>query len=204
MARGPESVNIDDTPDWLAPVVAAMDRAKPHQLSTNDPPARGITARQAAVLILLTGQPASGPEVVLLQRAGGLRDHPGEVSFPGGSRDPSDTSPVSTALREAAEEIGVDPTGIDPLLILPRLLIRASGFDVTAVVGYWRRPSAIRPVIATETERVFVVALRELARPARWHEYRTTSWSGPSTHLDRDTLVWGYTAEILAFMSRNA
>jgi hypothetical protein len=106
-------------------------------------------------------------------------------------------------LREAAEETGVDPTGVEPLLLLPRLHIRASRFDVTAVVGYWRQPSPIGPVDPAETEQVLTVALRDLAVPARWREYAITSWRGPSTHLDADTFVWGYTAEILAFMSAN-
>jgi 8-oxo-dGTP pyrophosphatase MutT (NUDIX family) len=200
--RGPDMVDIDDTPDWLMPVITALAHAEPHALSTNDPPAQDIAPRQAAVLILLGGQPASGPDVVLVQRARELRDHPGEVAFPGGGWEPGDTSPVSTALREATEETGVDAGGIDPLLVLPRLLIRASGFDVTAVVGYWRRPSPIGPVDTAETDDVLTVALRELVPPERWHEYATAGWCGPSTSLDDGTFIWGYTAEILAFISR--
>jgi 8-oxo-dGTP pyrophosphatase MutT (NUDIX family) len=191
LAHRADMVNIDDTPEWLIPTVTALGRAEPHQLSKNDPPAQDIATRQAAVLILLGGQRTSGPEVVLLRRARGLRDHPGEAAFPGGGWEAGDASPVDTALREAAEETGVEPAGVDPLLILPRLHIRASGFDVTAVVGYWRKPSPIGPVDPTETEHVFTVPLRELAPSARWQEYATASWRGPSTYLDDDTLRLG-------------
>jgi 8-oxo-dGTP pyrophosphatase MutT (NUDIX family) len=141
--------------------------------------------------------------VVLTQRAAGLRDHPGEVSFPGGSWEPGDTSPVATALREAAEETGVDPAGVTPSVLLPRLFIRASGFDVTAVVGYWHRPGSLVPVDSGETLRVLSVPLRELAPPDRWGEYVTAGWHGPSTRLDDDALLWGYTDEVLAFISRH-
>jgi 8-oxo-dGTP pyrophosphatase MutT (NUDIX family) len=210
--RGPEMVCADDSPEWLLPLISALRRAQPGELSTNDPPAREIADRQAAVLILLGGAGPDRVDVLLTQRASGLRDHPGEISFPGGSWEPADTSPVDTALREAAEETGVDPTGIAPLMLLPRLLIRASGFDVTAVVGYWRHPSAVAPTDPAETQRVFSVPLRELARPERWNNYTVPGWSGPSTRLDdlddlRDlddgALLWGYTAELLAFMSSN-
>jgi hypothetical protein len=50
---------------------------------------------------------------------------------------------------------------------------------------------------------VFTVPLRELARPDRWNNYTVPGWSGPSTRLDNDAVLWGYTAELLAFMSSN-
>ncbi len=140
---------------------------------------------------------------LLTQRARGLRDHPGEISFPGGGWEPGDRSPVDTALREACEETGVAPVEIAPLLVLPRLYIRASGFDVTAVLGHWERTRPLAPTDPAETQRVLSVPLRELAQPRRWHDYTVPGWHGPSTRLDDDTLLWGYTAELLAFMSRN-
>jgi 8-oxo-dGTP pyrophosphatase MutT (NUDIX family) len=203
IARGPEMVCADDTPEWLLPLISALRDAQPGQLSTNDPPAGELADRQAAVLILLGGPGPDRVDVLLTQRASGLRDHPGEISFPGGSWEPADTSPVATALREAAEETGVDACGITPLLLLPRLLIRASGFDVTAVVGYWHRPSPVAPADPAETQRVFSVPLSELAPPDRWTNYTVPGWSGPSTRLDHGALLWGYTAELLAFMGSN-
>jgi 8-oxo-dGTP pyrophosphatase MutT (NUDIX family) len=196
-------VRLDETPDWLLPLISALRRAQPRQLSLNDSPASHIADRQAAVLILLAGTGADAAEVVLVERARGLRDHPGEISFPGGGWEPDDTSPVDTALREAAEETGVDPTGIAPLLVLPRLFIRASGFDVTAIIGYWHRPGPLIPTDPAETQRVFSIALRELAQPNRWQDYTVPGWHGPSTRLEHGALLWGYTAEILLFISRN-
>ncbi len=202
-ARGPGMVCVDDTPDWLLPLISALRHAEPRQLSTNDPLADEIADRQAAVLILLGGQGVNHLDVVLIQRAAALRDHPGEISFPGGGFEPGDRSTVDTALREACEETGVDPAGVVPLLVLPRLFIRASGFDVTAVVGYWHRRSALAPTDTAETRRVFSVPLRELAQPQRWQDYTVPGWHGPSMRLDNDALLWGYTAELLAFMSSN-
>ncbi len=193
----------DATPHWLEIMVAALADAAPADLSTNDPAAVGMGSRQAAVLILLGGSAEEGPTVVLLERARGLRDHGGEIGFPGGGWEPLDASPVATALREAREEIGVDPDGIDPLIVLPRLVIRASGFDVTAVVGYWREPSPIGPADPAETGRVLTVDLRDIAQPDRWSTLTVPGWSGPSVVLDDATVVWGYTAELLAFMCRN-
>lgn len=201
--RGPGMLRFDATPDWLLPLMTTLRAAQPHELSTNDPPAREVAARQAAVLILLGGHGPDGADVVLTRRASGLRDHPGEVSFPGGGWEPHDASPVDTALREAEEETGVDPAGITPLLLLPRLFIPPSGFDVTAVVGYWQRRTLLAPTDAAETQEVFSVGLRELAQPARWHAYTVPGWDGPSTRLDNDALLWGYTAELLAFISRH-
>jgi 8-oxo-dGTP pyrophosphatase MutT (NUDIX family) len=149
-----------------------------------------------AVLILIGGVGPDEATVVLTERAVGLRDHPGEVSFPGGSWEHGDASPVATALREAAEETGVDPADVTPLALLPRLFIRASGFDVTAVVGYWHRPGPLATTDPAETLRVLCIPLRRLAEPARWRDYVTAGWHGPSTRLDDDALVWGYTAEV--------
>jgi 8-oxo-dGTP pyrophosphatase MutT (NUDIX family) len=202
--RGPSRVHPGAAPGWIAPMIAALQLATPHQLSINDPPADSVGKRQAAVLVLISGSADTGPAVVLLRRARHLRDHGGEVGFPGGGWEPGDASPVETALREAAEEIGVDPTGIDPLAVLPRLLIRASGFEVTAVIAYWRELSPICPVDRAETEEVLGVALRDIAPADRWSTLTVPDldWSGPSVLLSGSTLVWGYTAELLSFMCR--
>jgi 8-oxo-dGTP pyrophosphatase MutT (NUDIX family) len=201
--RGPQMAHLEDAPEWLRPLMFALRDAQPGELSSNDPLAHEIADRQAAVLILLGGEDRDHLDVVLTQRASGLRHHPGEVSFPGGSWEPADASPVDTALREATEETGVDPSGIAPLLVLPRLYIGASGFDVTGVVAFWRQPMPLAAVDAAETQRVFTVRLRELAQPERWRNYSVPGWDGPSTRLDDTALLWGYTAELLLFISNN-
>jgi 8-oxo-dGTP pyrophosphatase MutT (NUDIX family) len=135
----------------LVPPITALRSAKPQQLSTNDPLAARIADQQVAVLVLLKDA-AVGPEVVLLQRSDTLRHQPGEIAFPGGSREPTDRDPAATALREATEEIGLDPRGVDPLITLPRLLIPASGFDVTALIAHWRQ-TRVRFIPCTPTRR---------------------------------------------------
>ena len=200
---GPEMVCVEGGPGWLSPLLSVLRLAPPGELSINDPPAQEISDRQAAVLILLEGRGVDDVDVVLTQRAATLRDHPGEISFPGGGWEPGDVSPVDTALREACEETGVDRAVITPLVVLPRLFIRASGFDVTGVLGYRRQRHPLNPADPAETQRVFSVPLRELAEEERWEIYSVPGWRGPSLRLDGDALLWGYTAELLAFISRH-
>jgi 8-oxo-dGTP pyrophosphatase MutT (NUDIX family) len=200
-AAAPEN-DAATVPGPLVRLVTALRAAEPGQLNTNDPVATGIADRQAAVLVLLKDT-SGGPEVVLLQRSSTLRHHPGEIAFPGGARELADRNPAATALREAAEEIGLDPDSVDPLISLPRLHIGVSGFDVTAVVAHWRQPGPVYPANAAETHRVLTVALTDLDNADRWHRYQCNDWSGPATFLDGGARLWGYTAEILLYMSKN-
>ena len=160
-----------------------------------------LTGRQPSSYFSTT--PATVPKWFWLQRSSTLRDHPGEIAFPGGSRESTDRNPAATALREGAEEIGLDPSSVDPLVTLPRLHIGVSGFDVTAVVALWRQPGPVYPVNPAETHRVLTVALPDLDNPDRWHQYQCNDWSGPATFLDGGARLWGYTAEILLYMSKN-
>ena len=123
--------------------------------------------------------------------------------FPAAPGESTDRDPAATALREAAEEIGLDPSSVDPLVTLPRLHIVVSDFDVTAVVAHWRQPGPVYPVNPAETHQVLTVALPDLDNPDRWHQYQCNDWSGPATFLDGGARLWGYTAEILLYMSKN-
>jgi 8-oxo-dGTP pyrophosphatase MutT (NUDIX family) len=152
-------------PAPLRGVVHAVATAPPEELSRNDPVSDTAAVRQAAVLILIATDGADGPDVLLQQRASNLRDHAGEVAFPGGARESGDTGPAATALREAAEEIGVDPGGVEPLILLPRLHIPPSRFDVTGVLAHWRTPSPVSAIDPGETNRVMRVPFTALAAP---------------------------------------
>ena len=208
--------SIDDRARWLAvtdvgPVVVppplgslvrALAAARPEELTRNDPVAEAPAERQAAVLILIATDRDDGPDVLLLQRAETLRDHPGQVAFPGGARERDDAGPPATAIREAAEETGLDPAGVESLILLPRLHIPPSRFDVTGVLAHWRTPSPVRASDPRETHRVMRVAFSELADPAKRIVVRTRSgWQGPAFVLD-GAVVWGYTGEILAALLR--
>ena len=141
-----------DLPAWLRPLAAALPDVRPEQMSRFLPPAVG--GRQSAVLILF-GEGAHGPDLLLMERSAALRSHAGQPSFPGGSLDPEDgdpdgEGPVRAALREAQEETGLDPSGVQIIGVLPRLYIPVSGFVVTPVLGWWRAPSPVGAVDPAE------------------------------------------------------
>ena len=203
---------IDDRARWLAEtklrsavvpapltgLIPALAAARPDELSRNDPVPDRAAERQAAVLILIATDRDGGPDVLLLQRAPHLRDHASEVAFPGGARENGDTGPPATAIREATEETGLDPAGVEPLIQLPRLHIPPSRFDVTGVLAHWRRPSPVSAIDPGETKRVMRVPFSTLADPENRIMLSTSfSWHGPAFVLD-GAVVWGYTAEILA------
>lgn len=143
---GPVALSKEGLPDWLAPVVRAAETVEPLQLSRFLPPVNGA-GRQSAVLILF-GEGDRGPELLLMERAGSLRSHAGQPSFPGGALDPEDgdpktDGPLRAALREAEEETGLDPSGVQLFAVLPKLYIPVSSFVVTPVLGWWRRPTPV-------------------------------------------------------------
>ncbi|MCS0639277.1 CoA pyrophosphatase [Streptomyces sp. LP05-1] len=195
----PVRVSAEGLPGWLDPVARAVTTIAPEQLSSFLPPSRG--GRQSAVLILF-GEGDRGPELLLMERAGSLRAHAGQLSFPGGALDPADGDPeadglLRAALREAEEETGLDPAGVQVFGVLPRLYIPVSGFVVTPVLGWWRAPTPVHAVDPAETARVFTVPVADLTDPAN----RATTVS-PSGHrgpafLVESSLVWGFTAGVI-------
>ena len=110
------------------------------------PPASG-TARPSAVLMLF-GEADGAPDLLIVQRSPWLRRHAGQPAFPGGAIEAADRGPVGAALREAAEEAGVDPAGVEVLAVLPELYISRSGFSVVPVLAWWRTPVPV--VIAAD------------------------------------------------------
>ncbi|MFC4867327.1 MULTISPECIES: CoA pyrophosphatase [Streptomonospora] len=158
------------------------------------PPESG--GRRSAVLILF-GEGEHGPDVLLIQRNNGLRRHSGQPAFPGGSFEPDDEGPEDCAVREAVEETGVDPVGIELLGRLPELFIRHSGFRVVPVLAWWREPSDVHPADSGEVAGVVRVPVNELADPANRVRVRHPNGStGPAFRV-RGMLVWGFTAAIL-------
>ncbi|MCO6007136.1 CoA pyrophosphatase [Actinoallomurus purpureus] len=181
-----------DCPEWLRDFAAEAPRMQVPTLLR--PPANG--ARAAAVLILF-GEGPDGPDLLLLQRADTLRKHAGQPAFPGGGVDPGDGGPVGAALREAAEETGLDPSGVTVLAAMPEMYVAHSGYRVTPVVAWWREPSAVDAADPREVASVARVPLSELTDPANRLRIR-----GPSGHLGpafrvRGMLVWGFTAGLL-------
>jgi 8-oxo-dGTP pyrophosphatase MutT (NUDIX family) len=193
------STDLRGLPEWLAPVAQAAAVVRPEQLSRFLPPPSG--GRPSAVLILF-GSGERGPELLLMERAGTLRSHAGQPSFPGGAidpqdGDPQDEGPLRAALREAEEETGLDPAGVQLFGVLPRLYIPVSSFVVTPVLGWWREPSPVDAVDPAETARVFTVPVADLTDPAnRRTVTHPSGFRGPAFAVS-DVLVWGFTAGLI-------
>jgi 8-oxo-dGTP pyrophosphatase MutT (NUDIX family) len=151
----------------------------------------------AAVLIPIVMRPAA-LTVLLTQRTVHLRDHAGQVSFPGGRCEAGDASPVATALREAREEIGLLPSQVEILGALDEFRT-GTGFAVTAVVGLITPPLELK-LDDFEVADVFEPPLDFLLRAKNFHRHRTEHqgvmreyWAVPW----RDRFIWGATAEML-------
>ncbi|MET7773918.1 CoA pyrophosphatase [Nocardia sp. NPDC005366] len=201
-----------DIPRWLRFASEPAVSAATETLSLARALRRAATVagepRQAAVLVLFSGSadgdpgavggPPADADVLLTQRASTMRQHRGQVAFPGGAVDDGDTDPIDTALREASEETGLDRAGVEPLVVLPKLFVPPSRFDVTPVVAYWRTPGEVRVVDQSETERVVRVPLTDLLDPANRFLVRgPLGYQSPAFQVD-GLLVWGLTGGILA------
>jgi 8-oxo-dGTP pyrophosphatase MutT (NUDIX family) len=142
------------------------------------------------------------PQIILTKRASGLKHHPGQIAFPGGKQEPHDADITATALREANEEIGLDPASVEILGFLPGHET-VTGFDVTPVLARITRPFTPVPE-SGEVSEVFEVPLTHLLDPAQfrierrrwrgdWRRYYTVPF-GPY-------YIWGATARILRVMA---
>jgi len=158
------------------------------------PPVTG--GRPSAVLVLF-GDGPEGPDLLFIQRSDELRLHAGQPAFPGGAIDDGDGGPVGAALREAAEEVGLDPGGVDVVGTLPEVFIERTGFRVVPVLAWWRKPSAVAPVDAGEVAAVERVSVAELADPAIRVMLRMPNGRSSPAFRVRGMLIWGFTAALV-------
>jgi 8-oxo-dGTP pyrophosphatase MutT (NUDIX family) len=192
-------VDPAELPVWLRRLVEATADLDIEQVFRQLPPPPD-DVRDAAVLILLGEQDEHGPDVLLQLRANGTSAHSGQVAFPGGAAEPGDDGPVATALREAVEETGVDPSGVRPVALLPQLHVPVSNFHVTPVLAHWERPSRVWAVDAAETQAVARVPIAVLTDPAnRFRVRHPSGFLGPAFALP-GMLVWGFTAGVLTMV----
>jgi 8-oxo-dGTP pyrophosphatase MutT (NUDIX family) len=192
-------------PEWWPPLLKAADAAEgpaaERVIADHLLPHAREDARSASVLVLLKDTRDLGPSVLLQQRAATLRHHPGEVAFPGGAAEPGDRDAAHTALREAAEELAVDPDSVAVGAALPPLWIPVSGFAVTPILGLWTRPHTVAPQAASEVAAAHQVPLPLLAEPASRGTVRYPSGrSGPGFQIEGVPLIWGFTAGVLSWL----
>ncbi len=183
--------------------------------------------RDAAVLVLFSGPADSSPypsggrapslrgeypqsgglpedaDLLVTVRASTLRHHAGQAAFPGGAADPGDDGPVSTALREANEETGIDTSRLQPLCTLERMFIPPSGFHVVPVLAYSSDPGPVGVVDESETAIVARVPVRAFINPENrimvYRKENTRRFAGPAFLLN-EMLVWGFTGQVISAM----
>jgi 8-oxo-dGTP pyrophosphatase MutT (NUDIX family) len=186
-----------DRQDWVLPGMTAQEshafeRYLPERL------------QPAAVLLPIILRDPS-PTVLFTQRATALKNHAGQISFPGGRLEASDVNPAATALREAREEVGLDPQFVTVIGFLPDHII-GSGFRVTPVVAFVRPGFALQPD-AREVQETFEVPLDYLFDPANFKpRMRQYVPDLPSVQLNDipfgERTIWGATAGMLINLYR--
>ncbi|WP_344655984.1 CoA pyrophosphatase [Catenulispora subtropica] len=186
----------DALPAWLLPLARAVETGEGLGPGFRRPEELGGVPRRSAVLILFGEHPVDGPDVLFVERAKTLRNHPGQPAFPGGKVDPGE-GPVATALREANEETDLDPAGVRVFGILPDQYVWPSDFLVTPVLGWWHTPSPVRVRDTREVASVARIAVSDLVDPAnRLRMSHPSGRSGPAFEAG-SLLIWGFTAALL-------
>jgi 8-oxo-dGTP pyrophosphatase MutT (NUDIX family) len=163
------------------------------QVSDNEPQLDG--APLAAVLAALYEDDAGEVRVVLTKRPETMPTHAGHISFPGGRTHPSDRGPVDTALREAHEEVGIDPGSVEVLGFLPAIDTVEFRPMVVPVVGRLTPPVLLIPS-EREVAKIYTPLLSELADEERWWSIPWNDQQVWYYDLDGDTL-WGATARMV-------
>jgi 8-oxo-dGTP pyrophosphatase MutT (NUDIX family) len=180
-------------PEWLRPLLDSVDEFSIWGRAVGEAP---VGVRRSAVLVLF-GEGSHGPDLLLIQRSAHLRSHAGQPAFPGGGLDHPGETAVDAALREAEEETGLDPAGVEVLAELSELWVPPSGNVVTPVVAWWREPSEVTPADVREVASVARVPIAELADPDNRLQVQAPSGHVGVAFEVADMLVWGFTAAVL-------
>lgn len=189
-------------PAWLEPMADLTETTRADEMAPLlwDPPSN---ARPAAVLVCFADG-ANGPELLLTERSNTLRNHAGQISFPGGASDPDDRGPVGTALREAQEEVGLDPSTVSAIGTFPARWLVPSNFAVTPVLAYWRESHALDRSEG-EVFRILLEPVDRLLDPAnRFMLQHPSGWRGPAFDIGTTVPLWGFTAGVISALFRLA
>lgn len=180
-------------PDVISRLVAALGTLSPESLET--PPAD----RLGATLVIIEPREDGETTIVYTRRRDDLRSHPGQISFPGGRVDPGETV-EEAALREAHEEVALDPGAVEILGRLPTFYIPPSRFWIQAVLAHWVAPHELVPAEA-EVAAVLHVPMSRLLDPDARRVVRlsTAGWSW-AWDLGDGHLLWGATAILTTFI----
>jgi 8-oxo-dGTP pyrophosphatase MutT (NUDIX family) len=180
--------------NMVPPILAHL---KDHLSRELDPPATAPDLVSAGVLVPLFLKDEK-LQVLFTQRTLAVKDHRGQIAFPGGVRDPEDPHLLATALRECQEEIGLDPEAVEVQGALPAVAT-ITGYYITPFVGIIPHPYNFRPN-PREVKRLLALPVTDFSLPDRWS-------SGPYVFQGRTTrvyywhngleVVWGATARIL-------
>ena len=187
-------LRLDLAPDAMRAEVRGGDHALSPQAFAADVTRPG---KPAAVLAPIVAR-EEGATVLLTRRTARLRQHSGQIAFPGGKIDPQDESPAAAALREAWEEIGLHARHIDPLGYLD-IYATGTGFRIFPLVAIVRPPFELT-LNPEEVDEVFEVPLRFLMDPAN-HQLHTREADGVARHFHampyEGRFIWGATAGML-------
>jgi 8-oxo-dGTP pyrophosphatase MutT (NUDIX family) len=157
--------------------------------------------RPAAVLVGVT-MASGAPEVILTKRSSHLKHHPGQIAFPGGKQDETDTNLAQTALREAREEIGLPSDIVEVLGEMP-VHETVTGFRVTPIVAHIQKPFTAIPE-AGEVDEVFQVPLSHFVGSQNF-QIQGRRWRGMKRHYYTAPYgpyyIWGATARMLRALS---
>lgn len=162
----------------------------------------GTAIRPAAVLIGLTER-SSGLHVILTRRTEALRHHAGQISFPGGRIEESDSSPVAAAMREAHEEIGLVPNHVEPLGYLDSFLT-ITGFHVYPVLAKVS-DDYVPKADPSEVDEIFEVPLEFVLDPKNAKPIEIEYRGRNRTIIEfqyREYRIWGATASILVNLAK--
>ena len=194
--------------DVLAPILRALAQpgrpSSDYDLTPNTVLPKSPPLRPAGVLVAFRAG-SNGPELLLTKRSSHLRHHPGQIAFPGGKVDPTDASATAAALREAQEEVALDPSSVEVLGTLePHETV--TGFLVTPVIARITGPFTPIPE-AGEVDEVFFVPLAHVTDTAKFR-IESRQWRGELRRYYTvpygPYYIWGATARILRALADRA